>query len=655
MKLQSQLVEWIGKKVPDPYDQAFWLCALIAIAPGLAANTLYPPYWYFQYIIKGNVPPVVTDPFPYLSIAVFAYMLAYCIRRRSYARIVTLLPIAIYWLLGRAELADYELYLLAAYSFVCFLSYVCWLTIASMRQWYFAVFIGLLVLYAWFEPVFATFQILEFLFWTVMLKIVIEFIVQNLEIFTTLGWAKFARLFVTACYYWSFMLIPLSIGLAIHIYTEAAIEDALYDSKIVVQRPIPETDGTQFHERDFWLDLNYTVDRHFIRTENEINAAIDSMKTRSGELKDTFPDEVVSQYDASVPKQFVDPDACTGITSPLCRGILGLVNEGFDLFKRRQRAKLRTLAEDLATDADKSTDEKLTEIKKRLNGTVSTTRVVVKTLILNAFRMAGLLNLFLNFLLIFAVFKSFFIVLARVIFKRENELFVSVSEHSRRMAKGTIRVPKVPHKYSVPASRKATWYNRNQIDWSGPEQQKAFPQWRSAVFSRLSNSVYLMNRMVMGKPQSTGAIFTTGRDNQFVEWTLKQGEEVIFDYAYFVAMTDTVKLKTVFSLKLSTLLLGKIFYSCATGPGKLVLMTGGDAIVGKTRHAGLPVAASRLVAWHRQARFEILANLTVLDTYTSEVSIRKRPADQIIINSKSEAFGTFGQLWRFIKVFIMPI
>ncbi len=379
------------------------------------------------------------------------------------------------------------------------------------------------------------------------------------------------------------------------------------------------------------------------------------MKTKSGKLKSTFPEDVAKQYDNSVPKQFVDPDACTGITSPLCRGVLGLVNEGFELFKRRQRAKLKGLATDLAGDANKTTDEKLTEIKSRLNGYVSTTRVVVKTLILNAFRMAGLLNLFLNFLLIFAVFKSFFIVFARVIFKRENALFVSVSEHTKRMAKGTIRVPKVPHRYSIAASRKAVWYNRNQIDWSGPEQQKAVPQWRSAVFSRLSNSVYLMNRMVMGAPQGTGAIFTTGRDNQFVEWTLKPGEEVIFDYAFFVAMTDTVKLKTVFILKLSTLLLGKIFYSCATGPGKLVLMTGGDAIVGQTRHVGLPVAASRLVAWHRQARFEILANLTMIDTYTSEVSIQKRPADQIIINSKSKTFGSFGQLWRFIKVFIMPI
>lgn len=654
VKLNLPINGSLRAALPEIKEQLFWFGALIGLAPALAANTLIPTYWYVQYLMPDNVPPVIGNPFPYLSIIVFVYMLWYCIQQRSYAKAISLAPYLVFWLIGRGEFAGFEAYIYFAYSFVSFTSFVNWLTNTSMRKLYVLVFVLLLAAFSYYEPVFGSFQILEFLFYSLMFKIVVQFVLQNIDIFRSLGLAKTTRLLAIAARYWSFMLIPLGIGLWLHFAIESAVENTLYDARIVITPPPPETVSQEEWGREFRRDLDYTVDSHFNRSQAEVDRAVSSMKLQSGELKETFPDDVAAEYNDMVPERLVDPDSCTGLTSPLCRGVLDLVNEGFDRFRTRQRENLRGKATEIAGDADRTTQKKLDDVQAEFSAVIANTRRAVKAIIRNSFRLAGFVNLLLNFILLFAVIKSILIVLARVIFKKENALFVSVSEFDGRMAKGDIRVPREAHKYSIPKSRKAVWYNNTRVDWSGPEQQKAVPQWRSCALARFSTGTYLMNRMKMGQPDSTGAIFSTGRDNQFVEWTLKKNEEVIFDFGYLVAMTDTVKIKTVFSLKLSTLLLGKIFYSCATGPGKLVLMTGGDAIAGKTRHAGLPVAASRLVAWHRQARFEILANLSMIDTYTSEVSIQKRPADLIVINSRSKSYGTFGQLWRFIKVFIMP-
>ena len=139
-----------------------------------------------------------------------------------------------------------------------------------------------------------------------------------------------------------------------------------------------------------------------------------------------------------------------------------------------------------------------------------------------------------------------------------------------------------------------------------------------------------------------------------VEWRMQPGEEVVFHYRDFYGASDNVQLKTDFSLRLSTLLLGKVFFHyarCGEGEGRLLL----EARVHNTTQGGMSsIKPDRLVAWNRHAQFSAGSHHHPWKTFINPFTIVRESTPGVakalvVIAPESESANFFGVGFRSIK------
>jgi uncharacterized protein (AIM24 family) len=157
--------------------------------------------------------------------------------------------------------------------------------------------------------------------------------------------------------------------------------------------------------------------------------------------------------------------------------------------------------------------------------------------------------------------------------------------------------------------------------------------------------------------------FNSIEADHLVDWEMREGEEVIFSYRNFVAMNEHVQLRTVFSLRIASLLLGRIVFHtarCEGGPGRLVLRTRGKPATALQVQQSIP--AARLVAWNRYARFSIDSHLTGPDIFLNGFNLRRSPAKEddvpkgiLIVEADARDGGILVGTLRFAKNFLLPV
>ncbi|MEO6172736.1 MAG: hypothetical protein ABIP02_06425 [Arenimonas sp.] len=193
-----------------------------------------------------------------------------------------------------------------------------------------------------------------------------------------------------------------------------------------------------------------------------------------------------------------------------------------------------------------------------------------------------------------------------------------------------------------------------------------FAPWKwSAPISRILHGRYfLFNRSVFSPPNGANLLMGAGEVKgmeasarsgySIVEWRMQPGEEVIFNYKDFYGASVNVQLKTDFSLRLSTLLLGRVFFHyahCIGGEGRLLL----EARVHNTTQAGLSsIKPTRLVAWNRHVQFSADSHRHVWKTFINPYTIVRESTPGlakglVIIAPESESPYFFGIGFRSLK------
>ncbi|MEO8001918.1 MAG: hypothetical protein ABI644_08580 [Arenimonas sp.] len=186
-------------------------------------------------------------------------------------------------------------------------------------------------------------------------------------------------------------------------------------------------------------------------------------------------------------------------------------------------------------------------------------------------------------------------------------------------------------------------------------------RWSSPVTRILHGRYFLFNWSVFSPPKlKAGAEDVKGmeasarRGYSIVEWRMQPGEEVIFNYKDFYGASVNVQLKTDISLRLSTLLLGKIFFHyahCSGGEGRLLL----EARIHNTpRDSMSSIKPARLLAWNRHAQFSadshrqpwktLINPYTIVREYTPGVA-----KGLVIIAPENESAQFFGMGVQFLK------
>lgn len=253
-------------------------------------------------------------------------------------------------------------------------------------------------------------------------------------------------------------------------------------------------------------------------------------------------------------------------------------------------------------------------------------------------------------------FRSFLYVFALELFDRDGELRISFDLENH--VEGT-----VVSGPEVTIDRDFPFPIINKGSLTNTLADIKFAPWRgSAPFARILHGCYfLFNWSVFSPPNKTeGAEQVKGMEASarsgysIVEWRMQPGEEVIFNYKDFYGASVNVQLKTDISLRLSTLLLGKVFFHyarCVGGEGRLLL----EARIHHTMKDSMSsVKPTRLVAWNRHAQFTADSHRhpwkTMINPYTIvRESTPGLAKGLVIIAPESESPQFFGVGIRFLK------
>jgi hypothetical protein len=262
------------------------------------------------------------------------------------------------------------------------------------------------------------------------------------------------------------------------------------------------------------------------------------------------------------------------------------------------------------------------------------------------FRLLGWLTLALLAL------KSFLYVLALELYHHEGEL--SVGFEDAPAVQGEYRVGR---RLAIDPDFGHALVTRKQLSNADNDIRVAPWPW-SAPIARIWHRRYFVftrGRLLADAPagaSAPGMVATAGGGLSIVEWRLRPGEEVVFQYRDFFGASENVSLSTQVSLRLSTLLLGHVFFRIARvregGEGILLLKANVEDNPSEQLRALPP---ERLIAWNRHARFSVHSARTPWKTLLNGYTLVRRDAPGLppgrIVVSSDEAASNLGAI-RFV-------
>ena len=260
----------------------------------------------------------------------------------------------------------------------------------------------------------------------------------------------------------------------------------------------------------------------------------------------------------------------------------------------------------------------------------------------------------LNLLLIFTVITSYLKTLSRFVVSSNTGVIATLKGKTERKG-GLSKVLSLGKSFDL---------NENHFDYSCYYINRLYepdnavpnivlPQPSKAVFRRLLSNSYVFNKIELEEIDQP-ILFTGEGSEEFVVWELEEGQEVIFDFKNLVAMSQTINLKSVFSFKVPTLVLGKSIFSSAKGPGVLIFKTKGLAHCYTSTQSARSVPLRRVLAWSRDVEFDLMSDKSIANVYFSSVYLKPTSGRGILVDSDVSGKKSSG-IVSYIKDFLIPI
>jgi len=302
------------------------------------------------------------------------------------------------------------------------------------------------------------------------------------------------------------------------------------------------------------------------------------------------------------------------------------------------------------TQASQSLDARIARLLPVLDLRIADSRAQAHATVARWFVLHDLLRLLGWLTLAMLAVKSYLYVLALETYHHEGELSVGFSDAPA--IQGDYRVAR---RLAIDPEFPRALVTRQQLSNADNDVRLAPWPW-SAPIARLWHRRYFVftrSRLLADAPgAAAGMVASAGGGLSIVEWTLQPGEEVVFGYRDFFGASENVELRSYWSLRLSTLLLGRIVFRvarCGEGEGRLLLKANvEDNELGDIR--ALP--PERMIAWDRHARFSVHSARTPWKTLLNGYTLVRRelpglPPGRIVVSS-DEAGANLGTI-RFIR------
>ena len=332
------------------------------------------------------------------------------------------------------------------------------------------------------------------------------------------------------------------------------------------------------------------------------------------------------------------------------------IEEGYARSRSRLEGQLQSgangVAGSAASGADREIGTALLTLDARLDSMHQHARQVADDL----FWYHDLLQLLGWMLLAVIAFKSFLYVLALELFHSDEQMTLRFD--GADPVEGSYRSGL---QLAIDRGFRTPLVTRKQLSNADNHLVLAPWPWASPVVRILRRRYFFFTRVslledgdrrALAGDLARGMVASASGGQSIVEWTLREGEQVIFRYKDFYGASENVSLHSEFSLRLSTLLFGRvIFHSarCRSGEGRLLLKANVEAIDQAQIRA---VPPDRMIAWSRHAQFTVHSGRTPWKTLVNGFTlVRKERADGhhgLIVVSSEDTGASTGSL-RYLK------
>ena len=303
-----------------------------------------------------------------------------------------------------------------------------------------------------------------------------------------------------------------------------------------------------------------------------------------------------------------------------------------------------------------SIDRRIGEMALSLDGRLDSQRASAHDYANGIFRSHELLQLLGWIALALIGVKSFLYVLALELFHSDEQL--TIRFEGAEPVEGEYRAGA---QLDIDRAFRYPLVTRTQL--SNADNNLAFAPWpRAAPLARILRRKYFFfargnlledaGRTPAPGDGARGMVASAGGGQSIVEWKMREGEAVVFRYRDFHGASENVQLQSEFSLRLSTMLFGRvIFHSarCRYGEGRLLLKASVEDI---DQHQIRAVPMEWMIAWNRHAQFTVHSGRTPWKTLINGFTLVRRqhpdgPSGLIVVSSEDTG-ATTGSL-RYLK------
>lgn len=721
--IRRQLEQWWQSLGEEQIRQLYWFFALLGTLPALRANGLLP-HDLFDRFADQSLHALLENPIGLFALLpmVATWLLA---RRLGGGRY--LLAVWPYLLLMLATSpAGQNMPLIASLYAICALTTLVLFVFSSqVMSAGFGAYVVFLLLWRLQDTVLTPGAVLLFVLSVLVTRLAIEAVRQNLPLARDLGRSNVNNLVARTLTLWWPMLILLAIGIWLSKELNQRSENTLYELGLVIPwcsidgaeeetiivcppghssllaeqfsrlpphematydsclyaDPLPFAQASDWHAPSFRCPVTDDEQTSWPVSRLPLFDNIDRTVARVYAIQRTELRRQLASVDASVEgsramgeqearRLFSVVPRTTGMSRRHCdfpyiaceagNLVITELNKAYKKGRARTEARFVDDMGDRAEEAGVTVQDWTKTAGDSLDAILNSYEANTRGAIARVHSAINVLRQILLLWLVVMTIKSLLYVLARVIFDKSTTIDVDLLERDGVPVEGKVRqVGEV----DIPADYPHDIYYKANYQPLGPAPRFSIPQWRASLLSRLRHGAWNMSLVTMPLEPGSRLTFNSIEAEHLVDWEMCEGEEIVFSYRNFVAMNAHVQLRTVISLRIASLLMGRIVFHtarCQGGSGRLILRTRGKPATAQQVQQSIP--AARLVAWNRYARFSVDSHLTRTDVFLNGFNLRRSAAEEddkpqgiLIVEADARDGGMLVGTLRFAKNFLMPV
>ncbi|MDF2368203.1 AIM24 family protein [Sneathiella sp.] len=495
-----------------------------------------------------------------------------------------------------------------------------------------------------FSLLLASYALVLFIVTAISLRLLALAILQNIPIFAGFNRRKYSSYALFTALRWIPIALCIAAGLWLSLEIDTRAQDAVYSVECTDEgtgmfecaTPTTETLVTRGEDPNLERDIYNAVDIAFRNQEIQLEQMLAKYQQIAKRTPKQVPAFVDREFTAIYPDGTSLTQSVPSLNLPTCklhqiechvtRKVKIAIIDAYDFIRDRQRARLNDLTSGLATLTGEEADKRLREIELYLSTTLDATKRSVRNVIADVFWTVRSLNLLATMILIVAAVKSFAYILSRVAFKSEAGKALPIESLGPGLEAAAGPSPSIQSgfdpEYIFRPDDFGKYYIKPALSPSGSSQGIAWPQPHKAILRRLFSGTYKMVKVDPHEDLSDTISIQTSQGRQFLEWNLKPGERVYFSQGNLAAFSETIRLETHISLCLTAMAFGRMFFSVAEGPGKLVLRTFGKPEIYTSKDNSRAIDPLRFIGWSDSAHFHINSSSSLENIYFHSAQIR---------------------------------